>query len=99
MSILRRTSLAAAALLTLASATISPTAAVAQSYSEDDIVYTYYYYSDPEKTDLIEVISQVCGDYGPYFNRPFYSSPYYDREPLYVCTPGGPYDPGDRSPQ
>lgn len=94
MGFMRRASFAtAAAIMTLVSVTTSPTAAFA--WSEADVVDTFYYYSDPEKTNLVDSVTETCTDYGVVITQPYEATPYYDQVPQYVCTSSGPYIPPD----
>lgn len=58
--------------------------------------YTYFYYADAAKTQLLGSVSdQGCGQSGDfvYVNRVQIPSPYYDAQPMYICTANGPYLP------
>lgn len=65
--------------------------------AEDPLTaYTYYYYADAAKTQFLGSVSdQGCGQSGDfvYVVRAQVPTPYYDLEPMYVCTGGGPYLP------
>jgi hypothetical protein len=67
--------------------------------AEDPLTaYTYTYYADAAKTQVLgQVSDQGCGQVGGfvYVIRANIPSPYYDAEPIYVCTGGGPILPGD----
>lgn len=63
---------------------------------EERTVYGYTVYSDYEKTNQIDYVTGHCvGDgEGEFAAQPFVSTPYYDKEKLYICQ-GGPYlEPG-----
>ncbi|KRA71858.1 hypothetical protein ASD89_13005 [Caulobacter sp. Root656] len=66
--------------------------------AEDPLTaYTYTYYADAAKTQVLgQVSDQGCGRVGDfvYVVRANIPSPYYDAEPIYVCTGGGPTLPG-----
>jgi len=62
--------------------------------AEDPLTaYTYTYYADAAKTQVLgQVSDQGCGQVGDfvYVVRANVPSPYYDAEPIFVCTGGGP---------
>lgn len=64
----------------------------AQAQTGELVVYTYYVYNDPGRTDLREIVTGRCGGYGQnvFVVEPFVSTPYYDKEPAYYCTGSGP---------
>lgn len=88
---------AASAAIALGSASMSLAYDNYYYYSlEDRTVYTYYVYSDPEKTNLIDVTSGHCAGEGRYefAAQPYVSTPYYDKQFSYICQ-GGAYLPPD----
>lgn len=95
----------------LVSATVTPMAAAAQSYSENDIVYDITYYSDAAMTEYLDTAYGSCDwgrvlaadGHGGYQYNSFYSisytnsqtSPYFTKSRKYVCSTGGLYMPED----
>ncbi len=65
--------------------------------AEDPLTaYTYYYYADAAKTEFLGTVSdQGCEQSGNVVNviRAQVPTPYYDLEPMYICTTNGPYRP------
>ena len=85
--------LAAAALATAATAT----AVVAQTYLDPQVAYKYTLYADAAKTEYIgDAYDGGCVVSGSYVfaERVQLHTPYFDAEPMYVCTGGGPTLPG-----
>jgi microcystin degradation protein MlrC len=90
MTIRIKTILAAAA----AVAALGAPAAMAQA---DLTAYSYVYYADAAKTQVLgEVSDRGCGGRGDNVHvlRAFIPTPYYDATPIYICTSNGPMDPG-----
>lgn len=86
--------LAAAGLLTAGIAG----AALAQTYLDPQIAYSYVLYEDAAKTIVIGYDSDrgcVVSGSNVYAQRVQLHTPYYDATPMYMCTGGGPYLPPD----
>ena len=72
--------------------TAAPATAFQSGWGEENIAYTYTLYADAEKTIWIGFASDTCG-WGGSVISPNISTPYFDREPAFVCTDMGPYLP------
>lgn len=95
---LRRLTLAVAtaALFTTA---VGPVQALAlQSWDPNLVAYTYVYYADAEKTEVLGYAFDTCvgvGSSGVVVSRPYIPTAYYDQTPMFVCSSMGPYLPPD----
>lgn len=88
----------AAAAAAAVSAAIGPAQALAvQAYDPDLIAYSYVYYADEARTEVLGYASDRCGQSGSYVYviRPYIPTPYYDQTQIFVCSGGGPYLPPD----
>ncbi|WP_167178557.1 hypothetical protein [Brevundimonas terrae] len=70
----------------------SPAAAFRNDGGSSSVAYNYILYADAEKTVWIGMLSDTCGANGGVIN-PYLPTPYFDREPAFLCTSGGPYLP------
>lgn len=71
-------------------------AALAQSYLDPHIAYSYVLYEDAEKTIITGYDSDrgcVVSGQNVYAQRVQLHTPYYDATPMYLCTGMGPYLP------
>lgn len=84
---------AAAAMFTVA---VGPAAALVQDWNPDLIAYSYVYYADAEKTQVLGYATDHCEMSGDMVVviRPYIPTAYYDQTPMYVCSGMGPYLPG-----
>jgi len=83
-TILAMTGLAAAAVATTA---------IAQTYLDPSVAYHYTLYADAAKTQYIgDAYDQGCvvSGHTVYARRVQLHTPYFDAEPMYLCTGGGP---------
>ena len=81
----------------LAAAAVATTA-MAQSYLDPQVAYSYVYYADAAKTEYLgETADTGCVVSGRnvYAQRVQVPTPYFDATPMYVCTGIGPWLPGD----
>jgi hypothetical protein len=81
----------------LAAATVA-TAAVAQTYLDPQIAYSYVYYADEAKTEVLGYTFDtgcVVSGRNVYAQRVNIPTPYFDATPMYVCSGMGPYLPPD----
>jgi len=96
MTHLRRLAVAAAtaALFTTA---VGPVQALVQSWDPNLVAYSYVYYADAEKTEVLGYAWDTCGQSGShiYVTRPYIPTAYYDQTPTFVCAELGPYLPPD----
>jgi hypothetical protein len=62
-----------------------------------NIAYSYTYYADAEKTEVLGSASDTCVQSGEtvYAAHPYIPTAYYDETPMYVCAQLGPYLPSD----
>lgn len=73
-------------------------AALAQTYLDPQVAYSYVLYEDEAKTIIIGYDSdRGCVGSGNYVyaQRVQLHTPYFDATPMYLCTGGGPYLPPD----
>ncbi|MNH49258.1 hypothetical protein D3C85_828340 [compost metagenome] len=86
--------LAVAAFLTAGIAGV----AVAQTYLDPQVAYSYVLYEDAAKTIVIGYDSDrgcVVSGQNVYAQRVQLHTPYYDATPMYICSGMGPYLPPD----
>jgi hypothetical protein len=86
--------LAVAGLLTASIAGV----AMAQTYLDPQIAYSYVLYEDAAKTIVIGYDSDrgcVVSGHNVYAQRVQLHTPYYDATPMYICSGMGPYLPPD----
>lgn len=83
---------AAAAVFTVA---VGPAAALVQVGNPDLIAYSYVYYADAEKTQVLGYAFDRCVTSGNtvYVAHPYIPTPYYDQSPMFYCSEMGPYLP------
>lgn len=77
---------------------VGPAVAVVQSYDPSLIAYSYVYYADAEKTEVLgyawdNCVSGIGGHV--WVQKPYIPTPYYDETPAYVCSGMGPWLPPD----
>lgn len=73
-------------------------AALAQTYLDPKIAYSYDYYADAEKTQYLGTTVDtgcVVSGHEVYAQRVNIPSPYYDATPMYMCSGVGPWLPPD----
>lgn len=81
-----------------ATVTFGPAEALVQSSWDPSLVaYSYVYYADEAKTEVLGYAWDTCGGSGNnvYVLKPYIPTPYYDETPSYVCSGMGPYLPPD----
>lgn len=94
---LRRLTLAATTAILFTTA-VGPVQALAlQSWDPSMVAYSYIYYADAEKTEVLGHAWDTCRQSGNhvYVSRPYIPTAYYDQTPMYVCAEMGPYLPPD----
>lgn len=86
----------AAATAVLASVAVGPAVALVQN-PDPLTAYTYVYYADAAKTEVLGYASDRCVTSGNtvYVVHPYIPTPYYDQTAMYVCSGMGPYLPPD----
>jgi hypothetical protein len=96
MRAVRRFGLAAAAAVVFGVA-VGPAEALVQSWDPNLVAYSYVYYADAEKTQMLGYAFDRCVMSGNtvYVAHPYIPTPYYDQTPEYVCSEMGPYLPPD----
>lgn len=84
---------AAAAVFTVA---VGPAAALVQVGYPDLTAYSYVYYADAEKTQVLGYAFDHCEMSGNtvVVIHPYIPTAYYDQSPMYVCSDMGPILPG-----
>ncbi|MBJ7511140.1 hypothetical protein [Brevundimonas sp.] len=72
-------------------------ALVRESWDPSLIAYSYVYYADAAKTEVLGYAWDTCGEGGGnvYVLKPYIPTPYYDETPAFVCSGMGPYLPPD----
>ena len=77
----------------LFSVAVGPAAALVQT--PDLTAYSYVYYADAAKTEVLGYAMDRCVTSGNtvYVAHPYIPTPYYDQTAMYVCTAMGPYQP------
>ena len=79
----------------LFSVAVGPAAALVQT--PDLTAYSYVYYADAAKTEVLGYARDRCVTSGNtvYVAHPYIPTPYYDQTAMYVCSGMGPYLPPD----
>lgn len=97
MTNIRRLGLAVAAAALFTAAVGPAEAVVRQSWDPEAVAYHYTYYNDEAKTQYGGEAYDTCGGSAGnhWVLHPYIPTPYYDQEPMYVCTSIGPYMPPD----